>query len=268
MKRFLIPALLLACAVGTARAGSVIGSVGFGDTGTTTDVVDLNSATTFTLHNFFSDSTGGSGIFASYGGESFGTTSFSLGSPRQFFNFCPDFRYLTSASITEADQFSPGIVARSYVLGIAPAGSIDPATVPTRRPSRSRSIRIPFIRSNFGLSDVSVPPANMPGVPGAVERLSSGHQRRRWVPLLFLHQQSRQRSCLTPGFSTFVARVHSYDFGRDPSLSTGSCVSGTCDRRCLRYHWTGRPVCLTGSSMLRSYKSRVSVDAGRRVKGI
>jgi hypothetical protein len=164
MKRFLIPALLLACAVGSAQADPVVGSVGMGDTGTGTNVLDLNSATTFTLSNFFSDSTGGDGIFASYPGETFGTTTFNTNSPGSFSISAPIFGAFTGTSITEAIN-TPGVVA-IYILGSYTPGSIDPGQAAT-----PASITFTFEQNPAhtgaitGSAVFAVPPAAIPSVP-------------------------------------------------------------------------------------------------------
>jgi hypothetical protein len=164
MKRFLVPALLLACAVGTAKAGAV-GSVAFGDTGTATSPGnDLNAATSFTLSGLFTD-TGGQGIFASMGSVSFGTVSFSLNAPTSF-SIADNpsvFGSFTSTSITEAIN-TPGVVA-IYILGNYTAGSIDPGT------SGAASLTLTFDQNPAHTGTVSssgtfaIPPAPPPTIP-------------------------------------------------------------------------------------------------------
>jgi hypothetical protein len=128
MKRFLVPALLVACAAGTAKAGSVTGSLAFLDMGTTTvNSGDINTATSFTLGNLVSTQNNESGIFAdAMPSQGFGAASFNLSAPTSFSISSPAFGTFTSSSLSETFN-SPGIVEIN-ILGSYTGGTIDPGS--------------------------------------------------------------------------------------------------------------------------------------------
>lgn len=112
-KRFLVPALLVACAVGTAKAGPV-GSLAFVDMGTTSvNTGDIDTATSITFGDLVSTQNS-SGIFAgspSLSDQTFGTTSFSAGWAvnTSFSISSTAFGTFKSTSISEIVN-SPGLV--------------------------------------------------------------------------------------------------------------------------------------------------------------
>jgi hypothetical protein len=128
MKRLLVPALLLAYAVGTAKAGPV-GSLGFSDIGTPeaggSPAGDINTATSFTIGDLFSTKAE-TGIFVGLPHQDFGSVTFSTLTPTSFSFSNSVFGTFTSTSIIEAVN-SPGIVAFN-ILGNYTAGSIDPGS--------------------------------------------------------------------------------------------------------------------------------------------
>jgi hypothetical protein len=169
MKRFLVPALLVACAVGTAKAGPV-GSQVFNDNGTTTvNTGDINTATMFTFGDLVT--TGGqSGIFVGMPTQNFLAQSFSLDSSTNFSISSTAFGTFTSTSITEAVNM-PGFVG-IYILGNYNPGTIDSADSGTSFPA---SFSVGFTQSSAGNGAISgsgtftVPPANAPDPPGVAE---------------------------------------------------------------------------------------------------
>jgi hypothetical protein len=166
MRRLLVPALLVACAVGTAKAGPV-GTLGFADIGTpTANTGDINTATSFTIGNLIS-TTAETGIFAGPPpmlSQDFGSVTFSTGTPASFSLSNSVFGTFTSTSITEAVN-SPGLVG-FYILGTYTAGSVDPGSG-----TNPASFTLSFTQtpaSTGSISDsgsFSVPPASPPGVP-------------------------------------------------------------------------------------------------------
>lgn len=125
MKRLLVPALLFACVVGTAKAGPV-GTLGFSDIGTPeaggSPTGNINTATSFTIGELFS-TTAETGIFVGLGHQDFGSVTFSTLSPGSFAFSNSVFGSFTSTSITEAVN-SPGVVA-FYILGSYDPGTVD-----------------------------------------------------------------------------------------------------------------------------------------------
>jgi len=166
MKRLLVPALLLACAVGTAKAGP-IGTLGFSDIGTPTadgsPTGNINTATSFTIGELFS-TTAEMGIFVGLGHQDFGAVSFSTLTPTSFSFSNSVFGTFTSTSISEAVN-TPGVVA-FYILGNYTAGTVDPGTG-----TNPASFTLSFTQTpafTGGISDsgtFAVPPAPPPGVP-------------------------------------------------------------------------------------------------------
>jgi hypothetical protein len=163
MKRLFVPALLLACAVGTAKAGPV-GTLGFSDPGSpTANTGDINTATSFTIGDLFS-STAETGIFVGLGHQDFGAVTFSTGTSTSFSFSNSVFGTFSSTSITEAVN-TPGVVA-FYILGNYTAGTVDPGTG-----TNPASFTLSFTQTpaHTGIiSDsgtFSVPPASPPGVP-------------------------------------------------------------------------------------------------------
>jgi len=168
MKRLLVPALLVACAVGTARAGPV-GTLGFTDIGTPpadgSPTGDINTATSFTIGDLFS-TTARSGIFVGLPHQDFGSVTFSTSTPVSFSFSNSVFGSFTSTSITEAVN-SPGVVG-FYILG-----SYDPGTVDSGDSGKSfnASFTLSFTQTpafTGGLSDsgtFSIDVAPPPGVP-------------------------------------------------------------------------------------------------------
>jgi hypothetical protein len=167
IKRFLVPVLLLACAVGTAQAGPVSGTQAFVDAGSPTfsPGTDINTATTFTIGDWVS-TTSQTGIFTPTSLPKltdFGSVTFSVGAPTSFSITQPIFGTFTSTSITEA-MVSPGIVG-FYILG-----NYTPGTVVSGGTEQLASFTISFNQSPNGgaISDsgtFSVPPAQNPFVP-------------------------------------------------------------------------------------------------------
>jgi hypothetical protein len=167
MKRFLIPALLLACTVGTAQAASVTGTQAFADIGApTANTGDINTSTTFTIGDWVS-SASQSGIFTPTSmpaGTNIGPVTFSVGSATSFAITNSVFGTFNSTSITEG-LTSPGVVF-FYILGnytpgtVSPGGTLQPASFTisfTQTPAHTGSI------SDSGT--FSVPPAQNPFVP-------------------------------------------------------------------------------------------------------
>jgi len=131
MKRFLIPALLAAWAVGTAEAGSLSGSVAFLDMGkTSVNTGDINTATAFQFGDLVT-SQNSSGIFAgpptSLADQNFGATSFSAGWAvnGSFSISSADFATFKSTSISELVN-TPGVVVFS-IVGSYTGGVFDPS---------------------------------------------------------------------------------------------------------------------------------------------
>lgn len=129
MKKFFASALLIVCAVGTAQAGSVSGSVAFVDMGVTgVNTGDINTATSFKFGDLIS-TPNTSGLFAGsptpLADQHFGAASFSAGwainnslsiSSAAFGSF-------QSISIAETVN-TPGIVMFS-ILGNYTGGTFD-----------------------------------------------------------------------------------------------------------------------------------------------
>jgi hypothetical protein len=131
MKRFLIPALLVAWAVGTAKAGSVSGSLAFLDVGkTSVNTGDINTSTTFAFGDLVT-SQNSSGIFAGPGtsltDQNFGATSFSAGWALNdsFSISSAAFGTFKSTSISQPVN-TPGLVVFS-VVGNYTGGAFDPS---------------------------------------------------------------------------------------------------------------------------------------------
>jgi hypothetical protein len=128
MKRLFVPALFLAFAVGTAKAGAVTSSLAFADMGTTSvNTGNINTATTFTFGDLISTHNS-SGIFSgptalpdqNFGSTSFGmswavNTSFSISSTA--------FGTFKSISISETVA-TPGLVEFS-IAGNYTGGTFD-----------------------------------------------------------------------------------------------------------------------------------------------
>jgi hypothetical protein len=128
MKRFLVPALFLAFAVGTAKAGPASGSLAFVDMGkTSVNTGDINTASTFAFGDLLSTQNS-SGIFSGqtalpdqdFGSKSFGmgwaiNTSFSISSAA--------FGTFKSMSISETVA-TPGLVEFS-IAGNYTGGAFD-----------------------------------------------------------------------------------------------------------------------------------------------
>ena len=131
MKRFLIPALFVTWAVGTAKAGPVSGSLAFLDMGkTSVNTGDINTATTFAFGDLVT-SQNSSGIFAGPGtsltDQNFGATSFSAGGALNdsFSISSTGFGTFKSTSISEPVN-TPGLVVFS-VVGNYTGGAFDPS---------------------------------------------------------------------------------------------------------------------------------------------
>jgi len=166
MKRLLVPALLFACVVGTAKAGPV-GTLGFSDTGTPqaggSPTGDINTATSFTIGDLFS-STAGTGIFAGLGHQDFGAVTFSTGTSTSLSFSNSVFGTFSSTSITEAVN-TPGVVA-FYILGDYTAGTVDPGTGTNPASFTLSFTQTPAFTGSISDSGTfSVPPASPPGVP-------------------------------------------------------------------------------------------------------
>jgi hypothetical protein len=168
MKRFLVPALIVAFSVCTAKAGS-IGSLAFFDNGTSTvNTGDVNTATIFTFGDLIT-SQNESGFFAgppALPNQDFGSQSFSLvgGGKPGFSISSTAFGSFQSTSISELIN-SPGIVEIS-ISGRYTAGTFDPSIGTT-----TASFTVTFIQDPahtgiiVGSGVFVVPTADPPGVP-------------------------------------------------------------------------------------------------------
>lgn len=161
MKRLLVPALLVvACAVGTAKAGPV-GTLGFSDIGSpTANTGNINTATSFTIGELFS-TTESTGVFVGLPHQDFGAVTFSISTPGSFSFGNSLFGTFTSTSITEGMN-SPGVVS-FYILGDYTAGTIDPGTGTNPASFTLSFTQTPIYTGSISDSGTfSVPPADAP----------------------------------------------------------------------------------------------------------
>jgi len=123
MKRLLVPALLLACAVGTAKGGA-IGTQGFVDMGSPlVNTGDINTASLFKIGDLVT-TTSQTGVFVGMPSQSFNSEFFSPEKPTSFTISNSEFGTFTSTSISEVVN-TPGIVG-IYILGNYTPGGVDP----------------------------------------------------------------------------------------------------------------------------------------------
>jgi len=196
MKRFLVPAFLLACAVGTAQAGPV-GGQSFNDNGSpSVNTGDINTATSFTIGDLITKTAVGqsSGVFVGMPLQDFGTTTFSLGTPTSLSFSSTAFGSFSSTSITEAIA-TPGALA-IYVLGnYTPGTFVDGSGGGT--PPFQASFTIVFTQTpaHTGVINDSatfaVPPAPPPGFVPEPSTLVMG--LTSVVGGIFFHLRRRRR---------------------------------------------------------------------------
>jgi hypothetical protein len=165
MKRLIVPALLLACAVGTAKGGG-IGTQGFVDMGTpVTNTGDINTASVFSTGDLVT-TTAQTGIFVGMAEQEFGSTSFSLTKSGSFLIRSSEFGTFASTSITEVVN-TPGIVG-IYILGKYTPGAIEPGAPTTLAGFTLSFTQTPAHTGSISDSGtISVPPPTGP-TPQAV----------------------------------------------------------------------------------------------------